>query len=394
MNARLLDTFDRRLRLEGVLATRTGLHVGAGESGDPLATDSPVVRNASGVPFVPGSSLKGVVRSASESLFRGAAPRPDAGEEELWSCDHIASKPCVSHDRLKEIQRRHDKDPRAAAEQIWGASCTVCRLFGSLALASRVRFPDRRLAGLAPLLELRNGVGIDRDKELAASGVLYDFEAVPPETPFRLTVILDNYEDWEAGLLLYLFEQLDQGSLALGGKTSRGLGQVRIEWQEMLETRVESGNPFAELLSSMDLLATEPEAEEPAAAEPEAELPTSGDPEAWRILAGILGEMPEIDKGMLGQEAAKHDLTKAVLNDRLNLGLEGKHTRKAWDVVLERFVETGLLVKRDGRYALAGAEPEERTVAAEEAPPDQDPALRRVYKRYIQAMSDRWEASF
>ncbi len=105
MSARLLDTFDQRLRMEGVLATRTGLHIGAGESGDPLATDSPVVRDASGAPFVPGSSLKGVVRSATESLLRGATN--GHGGEGLWTCDHIAGQPCVSHEDLTHFNREH-----------------------------------------------------------------------------------------------------------------------------------------------------------------------------------------------------------------------------------------------------------------------------------------------
>ena len=113
------------------------------------------------------------------------------------------------------------------ATDVWSRSCTICRLFGSLALASRVRFPDLPLRGGMPLLEIRNGVGIDRDRELAASGVLYDFEAVPPGTAFDLIVILDNYYDAEAGLILWLFDQLGQGHLALGGKTSRGLGPGR-----------------------------------------------------------------------------------------------------------------------------------------------------------------------
>src|SRR3954466_1830553 len=51
MTAKLLDTFEGRLRLEGVLVTRTALHIGAGGSGDALGTDSPVVRTAAGTPY-------------------------------------------------------------------------------------------------------------------------------------------------------------------------------------------------------------------------------------------------------------------------------------------------------------------------------------------------------
>ncbi len=399
MSAALLDVFTGRLRLEGVLTTRTGLHVGAGGSGDPLATDAPVVRNAAGSPFIPGSSLKGVIRSAAEALIRGAGGLKGSGKA-IWACNPIAGdgEVCLSHAEVREIREEGLKaghSEREIAEAVWEKSCTVCRLFGSLALASRARFPDLPLLGGVPLMELRNGVGIDRDKELAAPGVLYDFEAVPPETGFQLTVIVDNYSGDEVGLLLYLFDELDQGNLGLGGKVSRGLGQVRIEWQSIVETTIaDKNNPFLRLLSSRDLLAPAAEPEEPeTAVEPEPALPTTGDPLAWRTLAEIIREMPVIDKGELGQKAAERGFTKANLNEKLGLGLEGRKARKSWYFALERLAECGFLVATDAGYALAG----EETAAVETetaAPVERDPALQRVIDDYVGAMARRWDEVF
>ncbi len=401
-----LDTFTNRLRLEGRIVTRTGLHIGAGGSHDPLATDSPVVRNAAGMPYIPGSSLKGVVRSAAESLMRGAG---QAGA--LWTCEFLAGQPCLEHLRVEEIRDIHrqnfgkqvqDKElreedfelsvQRATTTDVWKESCTICRLFGSLALASRVRFPDLPLDGGRPMLEIRNGVGIERDRELAAAGVLYDFEAVPPETRFELTVILDNATDAEVGLVLYLFEQLDQGNLALGGKTSRGLGQVRVEWSSLRETRLDGDNPFAELLSSRDLLKSaesEPEGEPTQPSAPK--IPTSGDAAAWKVLAEILEEMPRVDKSELGQKAGERGLSKTELNDRLALGFEGRKARKVWDNVLDRFVEYGFLVLQGDDYLLASAVPDPSEESGEEAAAGPDPALQKIYDRFIQAMAELWE---
>jgi CRISPR-associated RAMP protein (TIGR02581 family) len=409
MSIRLLDTFDGRIRLEGFLTTRTGLHIGAGGSGDPLATDAPVVRNAGNFPFIPGSSLKGVIRSAAESLLRGAE-QARGSRGTLWSCDQVGNHGCVSHEAIKEIRDRHERtesgrtevDERAVAEEIWSASCPVCRLFGSLALASRVRFPDLPLLGEAPLTEIRNGVGIDRDKELAASGVLYDFEAVPPETRFGLTVIADNADDWEVGLILFLFEELSNGSLAIGGKTSRGLGQVRVDWQRILETTINgpgsTSNPFDGLLSSRDLLAAEepaaaPEEEEPSApAEEQLALPDTGNRADWQALAGLLLAMPEIDKGELGQQAGTIGLNKGNINEKLGLGLEGK-VRRVWDIALERLVESGFLDRQDDTYVIAGRETGEEPAAgaAEAAPELRDPALQAAYDRFIGAVKRLWD---
>ncbi|RMH23577.1 MAG: CRISPR-associated RAMP protein [Acidobacteria bacterium] len=382
-----LDVFKRRLRLEGRLVTRTGLHIGAGGSGDPLGTDLPVVRDAAGRPFIPGSSLKGVMRSAAEALLRSLPrPRGDDPRPRLWTCDAVGGDPCIDDQRVKALRKDllpeqpSAADQRLVVEAVWEESCTICRFFGSLALASRVRFPDLPLAGELLGLEVRNGVGIDRDKELAADGVLYDFEAVPPGTGFDLTVIADNYADFEIGLLLYLFDELHRGHLALGGKTSRGLGQMRVEWRQMEETSLAQGSPFARLLSRQQLLAEEEEEQAP-----ELPLPESGDVGLWRRLAERLDPLPEVDAAAVGRVAKDEGWTKAEINERLALGLA--KPRSAWKEVLSRLVQCGRLVERDGALLSAGRAPaaESREEAAI------DPRLVPIYDRFVGAVDARFK---
>lgn len=252
MSELLFDTFQRRLRMEGLLTTRTGLHIGAGGSGDPLGIDLPVGRDGAGRPYIPGSSLKGALRSAAEALLLGAPFANSTSPPDLRACRMMSGDPCVTHkwvEKLREDKEKAERERvarmaaglnkrgkdqvppidldrinREVAKEVWKKSCTVCRLFGALAIASRAHFPDLPLAGDLPGLELRSWVGIDRDKGLAANEVLYNVEVVPPGTSFRLTVVLDNPEKADAGLLLYLFQELHQGNLAIGGKASRGLG--------------------------------------------------------------------------------------------------------------------------------------------------------------------------
>jgi CRISPR-associated RAMP protein (TIGR02581 family) len=406
MTALLFDTFTGRLRLEGRLTTRTALHIGAGGSGDPLGTDLPVVRDGSGRPYIPGSSLKGVLRSAAEALFHGApfadrAPRPP-----LSACRIMAGLPCVTHQFVEEVRKEKEAENRArmdptrpadvsrmVAETVWAESCTICRLFGSLELASRVRFPDLPLADEnLPPLELRNGVGIDRDKGLAADRVLYDFEAVPPGTSFRLTVVLDNPDDADAGLLLYLVHELDQGNLALGGKASRGLGLVQVQWDSIVETRIREENPFAELLSRRDLLKSSVPAEAPVEEPAGPKLPATGDPAAWQTLADLIVELKEADRSFLGQKASERGLTKANLNEKLGLGLEEKKARKAWDHILDRLLDSGFLVERNGKLIPAALAAAEERKAKTEAPPSR-PALvlQEIIDRFVGALGQRWE---
>lgn len=388
-----LDKFENKFRLQGKLVTLTGLHIGAGASGDPLATDSPVVRNTVGEPYIPGSSLKGVLRSATEGLLRGAFDRTNKKGDlsELWSCDFVGRKPCVSHDRLEGIRQETADRIKAAKQEgddvseldakrmevrdVWKESCTVCRLFGSLALASRVRFPDLPMIEASGPLEVRNGVGIDRDRELAADGVLYDFEAVPPSTVFDLLVLVDNGRDHEIGLIVYLFDELHRGQLALGGKSSRGLGRVAVTWERLEEITLKQGSPFAHLLQERQLLAEE-------AGLPQLPLPKDGDQELWRQIAESLDSFDAVDESVVKSLAQQNSWTKALLIDRLSLG----KGRKWLEPILERLQTCGRLVERDGMLI--------PRLVADEAESDSAELTRRlrpVYQRFVGSLDEVWQ---
>ena len=212
-----------RVRLVGTLETTTGLRVGSGGGGLDDAVDLPVLRDVDGYPFIPGSSIKGVLRSTLEALVRGSG-----AEGSVWTCDPLSGEGCGDH----ESGRREDVDV--------DGHCLLCRVFGSHVLASHVRVSDAMIPpdgrrGFVPI-ERRDGVAIDRDLGVAVSGQKYDFEVVAAGTRFTTEVFVENPEPWMLGLLTVGFDQIDDGFSALGGFTSRGLGRVRMTWTEV--TRV------------------------------------------------------------------------------------------------------------------------------------------------------------
>lgn len=240
-------TFTSRIIIRGQISAETGLHIGVGGSSlDPSATDSPVIRDAAGRPFIPGSSFKGALRAHLESLVRGL------NRDTLWACDPLAD-PCIPNkqqngklgiDELKaEAESEATEDGRLnrarydelLTEKILSQSCDICRLFGSPWLASHVMIEDLFInpEWWVGRVELRDGVGIDRDTETARQGIKYDFEVVPASTRFDLEIIVENADDALLGLLLIGLRELEQGRVALGGKTTRGLGNVRLELQEL-----------------------------------------------------------------------------------------------------------------------------------------------------------------
>jgi CRISPR-associated RAMP protein (TIGR02581 family) len=196
------------------ITCRTGLHIGAGKSADLAGSDLPVMRDGSGRPLIPGSSLRGVLRAGIESF-----------------CNSLG---------LDRVLSREDAAPSDLPKEFvagWKQLDLVDRLFGAVvdkeknrdfSYGSRLQISD----GLCTediAVELRDGVGIDRERRTAAQGVKYDLEVVPAGTRFLGRIRFKNPADYELGLLAQALWMLDQGLLLLGGKSARGLGWIQIE---------------------------------------------------------------------------------------------------------------------------------------------------------------------
>lgn len=214
------DRLSQRYRIEGLLVTETGLRVGAGKSVDAGTSDQPVIRDALNRLFLPGSSLKGVLRSGLEGVLRGL------GDGRRLACDPFA-EPCTA-----ELQRRQKGGVTIEIDDVLSEICVVCGLFGSPFLAGRVFVADLPLDGAHDQrTEVRDGVGIHRDLRVAQThpAVKYDHEVVPPGTAFRLEMILENVDDpLQLALVLKALDLLGAGEIRLGGLTSRGLGRVSL----------------------------------------------------------------------------------------------------------------------------------------------------------------------
>jgi CRISPR-associated protein Csm3 len=232
MNERVADfhRLESRLRLTGTLTTRTALRVGAGRA-DVGGVDLPVMKNAAGLPFIPGASLKGALRSTLEALVRGAERAADRRPGGVWACDPLieeatagAAKGCGNHKRAERSAVNTEDH------------CAVCRLFGSHVVASHARFCDALMnpaaSGRNPV-EIRDGVSIDRDLRRASDGRKYDFEVVAPGVALGLEIFVENPQPWLMGLLVMGFDQVNEGFTALGGFTSRGLGRVSFAWSSI-----------------------------------------------------------------------------------------------------------------------------------------------------------------
>jgi CRISPR-associated RAMP protein (TIGR02581 family) len=244
-------TYNRAL-LHIRIATVTPLRIGAGDIGlDPSGADLTCVRTrhaAHGTTvYIPGSSLKGVVRSAAEASLRGQRLRAHVG-----ACDDP-----LDNDGNKSCGARHQKSD-AATHLIHKQHCLACRLFGSQAIKGRASLRDlfpwsddpRAEPAFAPggdnqaganRLELRHGVAIDRILGSVKHGP-FDQELVPAGVAFFGEVALENYQVWQLGLLAAAFDQLNTGIAQLGSSKSRGLGVVTAAVEEIVHEQSGRGS--------------------------------------------------------------------------------------------------------------------------------------------------------
>src|SRR3990172_159031 len=81
----MFDKFESRYMIQTTLTLLSGLHIGGGQLFTVTGSDSPVVKDFNGYPFIPGSSFKGVMRSTLESVLRGIE-----NQYSLWSCSQVS----------------------------------------------------------------------------------------------------------------------------------------------------------------------------------------------------------------------------------------------------------------------------------------------------------------
>ena len=216
MHKKLLNeaTFHLTISAEGPLLVKSGT-----EGWDPTLPDMQFVRTRHAslgeTVFIPGSSLKGTVRSYSEKIARTLdVPCCDPFETNEKSADRSCGK------RAEDAKKSTDK-------HVYRDSCAACRLYGSTAIAGRAAFADaypKTPLNATTQLTKRTAVAIDRVLGSVAAGP-FDFEALT-NGEFRTHIRLRNFELWQLGLLGLAVRDLCLGRVRVGYGKSRGFGSV------------------------------------------------------------------------------------------------------------------------------------------------------------------------
>lgn len=220
-----------RIRITSALVFETAWRIGSGREGETMS-DLGVVRDPDGQPVLPGSSLKGRLRSTCEALAYAldlSACMLDREASGVDCASDVSYYPTVR----EEYREASQQGLESRLQWIDDHTCDVCKLFGSPVQAGHLRISDGALREWAAVVQVRDGVVIDRDSHTAVDGLKYDYEVVPPGSRFGLCIDLENADDRDLALLGAALFEWRAGS-SIGGFTSRGLGRFHLEEIELL----------------------------------------------------------------------------------------------------------------------------------------------------------------
>lgn len=189
-----------KIRISGELLVKTGMHIGGSSVFSAIgAVDSPVIRDVrSNLPMIPGSSLKGKMRSLLAKAYNTAVAEPDQDHERILRLFGSAKRGSVKRSRI---------------------------LFSDMVLANEA---ELRKAGLQSMTEIKFENSISRATAIANPRQI---ERAVRGSVFELDLI---YEVENTSELLEDMEMLAEGMKLLqydylGGNGSRGYGKIQFQ---------------------------------------------------------------------------------------------------------------------------------------------------------------------
>jgi len=219
--------------LQGIIRCETGLHIGGTKDSLEIGgLDNPVIKHPiTDLPYIPGSSLKGKLRSLLEHKYGKFEP---TGEP-------YRGKKNDEEDRECPISRIFG--PHHSSKHNFGPTRIIVR-DASLTEASQTELEKRKIELGGSFLELKTETSIDRNIGIARNGTLRTHERVPAGTEFGFEIVIRNF-DW--GLCDETTENLKTVAEALqlltyeslGGSGSRGYGKVSFH------SLLLNGEPYA-----------------------------------------------------------------------------------------------------------------------------------------------------
>ena len=250
-----------KLIVEGDIACQTGLHIGAGKGSLEIGgADNPVVKDAFGLPYIPGSSLRGKLRSLLEQSSGLAVPselvylsKRKGQEVRIHQSERPDDEVCLL------FGRNPGRMERVSGDAVESSAATPARLtVYDAPLISESITSQMRENMDDELTEVKSENAIDRITSQANPRTLV---RVPAGARFHFRIVMDVLCAEDRELLPRLVEGLrllEDDSLGGGGSRGNGrvaLSSLKLTWRG--RGFYASGSPEQELLAGSDLSAVQ-----------------------------------------------------------------------------------------------------------------------------------------
>jgi CRISPR-associated RAMP protein (TIGR02581 family) len=204
------------------------LVVGGEKGAEIEIADIPQQKYPDGVPYIPGSTVKGVARHLFTQVV--TALRPNELKDNFKT-----DKALTNEKDIEELLKKNTDDLIKEIEVSLngtGKIGIVDLLFGSSVMASPLIFTDA--IGTKRDIGTRTHVRIDTDKESALKHGLVQVEAVKPNNIFQGMIIFNCIDVGTEPTVLHnafemLLKILENNSIFMGGWKSRGYGLVKLK---------------------------------------------------------------------------------------------------------------------------------------------------------------------
>lgn len=239
------DLLVNSLKITGEIVTQSPIYIGSGQGGTrPAAIDMEFIKLTTAekdiIPYIPGSTLKGVIRSSFEKILNTLKQSVEINVCDILNNPCVGSKPPSAKERKKEIEallktNKYDVLKKLLDEYL----CEACRVFGNTVYGSHVMFMDA--IGKSYEYGIRPGIAISRTDGSVISGGLFFIEFVAPGSVFEFMMHATNLEKYQIGLLATVFYEINMGRIKVGGLKSRGLGSIKLRFSNVSYVN-QSGN--------------------------------------------------------------------------------------------------------------------------------------------------------
>lgn len=193
------------------------------------------------IPYIPGSSLKGIFRSTAEMLLRSH----DKKACSMGQCSKEILGDRSRDEHLQDAIKDYNKGANDATIErvinILDGYCLICKIFGSNTYASHITFRDAYPTENVSI-GVKTGIAINRRSGAAKRGALYQVEFINPGAIFHGSIKCINLPNYAVGLILTIIERMiNTGIVSIGGFKSRGFGNIKIDIEDINGIIVEEG---------------------------------------------------------------------------------------------------------------------------------------------------------